>query len=826
MHLPVDDIIAPLREALAAHSNVVVHAPTGAGKTTRVPLALLAEPWLGGARIVMLEPRRVAARAAARYMAKQLGESVGETVGYRVRFDTKVAPQTRIEVVTEGVLTRLLQNDPELSGYGVIIFDEFHERSLQADLGLALDVQSGLRPELRLLVMSATLPQARVAAYLGDAPVIASDGRSYPVEVSYDRADRPAGQTLAARVASATERALRAQSGGVLVFLPGAAEIHKVVQALHKRVPPDVVLMPLYGALPHVEQDRAIAPLGDYKRKVVLATNIAETSLTIEGVRAVVDAGLVRVARFDPNSGMTRLVTTSVARDSAAQRAGRAGRVAPGICYRLWSESAHKRRPAITPPAMQTADLTPLLLELACWGVTTPTQLRWLDEPPAGAVEQAFNLLSTLGALSLDAKLTPHGREISRLPVHPRLAHMIVRAADYGGLDTAYTLAALLSEPDILPSRERTTDIQQRLNMFRSGAGQSNQWRLSGVRKMRRQLERQRPLRHRRHEAHPGGCSPGVLLAFAYPDRIAQKRAGSDVRYLLASGKGAILPSNDVLTTAPYLVVADLDGDRREARIYLAAELDADAIETHFDEQITVSDTVSWEADRDGVVARREHCLGALVLRQRTRRDITPARLATALVDGIRQSGSTRLPWTPALRQWQQRVMFLRAEQGKVWPAVDDDTLMATLEQWLQPYLAGVRRLSQLRSDTFLHALHAVLSAPQRRLLERLTPRYITAPTGSRIAIDYSASHPVLAVRLQELFGCTVTPTIMDGTVPLTLHLLSPAQRSVQITQDLANFWRRSYHDVKKDLKGRYPKHYWPDDPSTATPTRFTRRRK
>ncbi|HET7570621.1 MAG TPA: ATP-dependent helicase HrpB [Gammaproteobacteria bacterium] len=823
MHpLPIDDALPALRDALAARPDVVLHAPTGAGKTTRVPLALLNAPWLAGRRIVMLEPRRLAARAAARHMASLLGESVGATVGYRTRFDTRVGADTRVEVVTEGVLTRLLQHDPELAGYGIVIFDEFHERSLQADLGLALalDVQAALRPDLRLLVMSATLPGERIAAFLGDAPVVASPGRSFPVDVQY--LGGGSKQSTSARTAAAVERAIHEQPGGVLVFLPGAAEIRKTAALLAKRLPRDVVLAPLYGALPPAEQDKAIAPAPPGKRKIVLATNIAETSLTIEDVRVVVDCGLARVARFEPKSGMTRLTTTRIARDSADQRAGRAGRVAAGVCYRLWSELEHARLAATSTPEILDADLAPLLLELARWGVAGPADLRWLDPPPDAACAQARDLLVALDALTDDGRLAPHGRTLSEMPAHPRLAHMIVRAKSLDCGATACAIAALLAEQDVLSADARTADLQARLEALAGDQPDAPvvRARLDRVQKSARELRRRSGIK----EAAIDASKTGLLTAFAYPDRIAQRRPGSAPRYLLANGRGAYFAAPEALSKAPYLVVAELDGDPREARIYGAATLDVADLEAHFADHIVAHDAVRWDAQAAAVIARREHRLGALLLRDERLQRVDPDQVAATLIDGIRREGSAALPWTPALRQWQQRVLFLRRTLGEEWPNVEDAVLIATLEQWLAPYLAGISRLSQLETVPLHHALNALLTPQQQRDLDSLAPSHVTVPTGSRIAIDYGPDNPVLAVRLQEMFGCETTPTIAGGWVPLTLHLLSPARRPVQITQDLAGFWRSSYQDVKKDMKGRYPKHPWPDDPLHAEPTRRVKR--
>jgi ATP-dependent helicase HrpB len=767
---------------------------------------------------------------------------VGATVGYRTRFDTRIGAATRIEVVTEGVLTRLLQRDPELPEYGIVIFDEFHERSLQADLGLALalDVQGALRPDLRLLVMSATLPGERIAAFLNDAPVVSSSGRSFPVDIRYLGGGRK--PTLPARTAAAVERALAGQAGGVLVFLPGAAEIRKTAAVLAGRLPRDVLITPLYGVLPPAEQDKAIAPAPAGRRKIVLATNIAETSLTIEDVRAVVDGGLARAARFEPGSGMTRLVTLPIARDSADQRAGRAGRVAPGVCYRLWNEAEHARLAAVSTPEILEADLAPLMLELARWGVSDPGELRWLDPPPRAAWAQARDLLAALDALTDDGRLTAHGRKLGGLPAHPRLAHMIVCAEALGLGATACALAALLGEQDVMAGRARSVDLQDRLEAVMNRGNDAGDAasvvapRLARVRRTADQLwerlqsrpsgsirEESRLTRLLREEFNSSGI--GLLIAFAYPDRIARHREGDTPRYQLANGRGAYFAAPEALGRAPWLAVAEVDGDRREARIFLAAALDADDIETHFASHIEVRNAVRWDTRAGAVAARREHRLGALLLRDEPAEIVDAEQVTAVLLDAIRRAGSTALPWTPALRQWQRRVGFLRRVFGEQWPAVDDGALMTTLEQWLAPYLAGISRLSRLENVPLRHALDALLTPVQQREFGKLAPTHVTVPTGSSIAIDYALNEPVLAVRVQDMFGSDATPTIAGGRVPLTLHLLSPARRPVQITRDLAGFWRGSYQDVKKDMKGRYPKHPWPDDPLAAEPTRRAKRR-
>ncbi|HET7649266.1 MAG TPA: ATP-dependent helicase HrpB [Gammaproteobacteria bacterium] len=821
--LPIEPLLPPLRDALDTRGCAVLEAPPGAGKTTRVPLALLDADWLGGRKLVMLEPRRLAARAAASYMAQQLGETAGETVGYRVRMDNRVGPHTRIEVVTEGVLTRMLQSDPSLSGYGAVIFDEFHERSLHADLALALCVEArqALRPDLRLLVMSATLAGDAVARLLDGAPRLRSGGRSFPVVTKH--CPPPPGKRLEAAVAQVTGTALAEETGSLLVFLPGAREIRRVAELLDRQLPGDVELVPLYGDLAQAQQDAAIRKPPPGRRKVVLATAIAESSLTIEGVRVVVDSGWSRVPRFDPVSGMTRLVTVRVSRASADQRRGRAGRLEPGVCYRLWSEG--ERLEAHSAPEITQADLASLVLELAQWGAQDASQLAWLNPPPAAALSQARELLQQLGALDQSGRITAHGRRLVALPLHPRLAHMVVRGAARGAGWLACLIAALVSERDILSGPNVSADAGLRLRLLADESARADDAaRVRRVRAIARDIAGQAGVaRTDTGSSHDAG----LLLALAYPDRIAQRRPGSGARFLLSNGRGAFLPDSDPLGHAAWLAVAELDGEAREARIFLAAELDEAELRQEFAGQIQSRDVLAWDEDRQAVDAAIETRLGALLLERRASDRPDVARVAALLADAIRRKGLGVLPWTPASRNWQARVMFLHREAGNDWPAVDDAALAATLDAWLLPYLHGKSRVSHLADLPLQQALAALLDYRQQRLLDELAPTHVTVPTGSRIAIDYTSGEvPVLAVRLQELFGLAETPAIMGGRVPLLLHLLSPARRPVQVTRDLAGFWRSSYRDVRKDLRGRYPKHYWPDDPLQAEPVRGVRRKR
>lgn len=819
MPLPIDTVLPQLLQTLHSHNAAVLQAPPGAGKTTRVPLALLEQPWLQQRRIIMLEPRRLAARAAAQFMSAQLGEPVGRRVGYRMRLDSKISAATRIEVVTEGVLTRLLQNDPSLERYGCVIFDEFHERSLQADLGLALalEAQQALRPDLRLLVMSATLDAEPVAQLLDDAPLISSAGRSYPVELRY----LPPGRlSLEQHLVETILRALREESGSVLVFLPGTGEIRRLARTLSARLPKDVLLAPLYGELSQQAQDAAIAPAPAGQRKVVLATAIAETSLTIEGVRVVIDAGLSRRPAFDPVSGLTRLQTLRVSQAAAEQRRGRAGRLEPGVCYRLWAEGEQARLAAFTAPEILEADLSDLVLELAQWGALEPDAVRWLNPPPTPAWEQAKALLQQLGALTAEGRISDHGRAIKALPLHPRLAHMLIQGRELGWGRLAADLAALLSERDVL-SGSPGAAIDTRLAAIRGSGTGADRNRLQRVRRSSQALQqRNAPTLPEDNDA------AGILLAHAYPERIAQRRPGSQTRYLLANGRGAYLLANDSLQAEEFLVAAELDGDPRDARIFLAASLSRAALEQHFGAGITEQEQISWDEDAGAVQARRRQQLGALTLSDTPLSTADPEAVTTALLTGIRQHGIQALPWNKALRQWQARVLLLRRFEPTAWPAVADADLLLTLEDWLAPYLQGLTRLSHLRQVPLQQALASLLSYQQQRQLEQEAPSHITVPSGSRIALDYLAGEsPVLPVKLQELFGWQETPRIAGGKMALTLHLLSPAQRPVQVTQDLAGFWRQGYAEVRRELRGRYPKHPWPEDPLTATPARGVKRR-
>lgn len=828
--LPIDAVLPALRQALSARHEAVLEAPPGAGKTTRVPLALLDEPWLAGQGILMLEPRRLAARAAAERLAAELGERVGETVGYRIRLDSKVGPKTRIEVVTEGILTRRLQDDPALEGVGLVIFDEFHERSLDADLALALTLNGRelLRDTpLKVLVMSATLEGERLAALLDDAPVVRSEGRMFPVDLRWGRPFQP-GEFVEPRVLQTVLQALADEPGSLLVFLPGQAEIRRVAEQLGEALAgrDEVLLCPLHGELELSAQRAAIEPAPPGKRKVVLATNIAETSLTIDGVRVVVDAGLARVPRFDPGSGMTRLETQRISRASATQRAGRAGRLEPGVCYRLWSEAQHEQLPAYGTAEILQADLAGLALQLGRWGVE-PGELAWLDVPPAAAYAQARDLLDRLGALNDKGALNAHGQAMAELPAHPRIAHLLLRGQALGLGRLACDVAALLGERDIL--RGAGADLHERTALL---AGESAGNRASrGAVQRAKQLARQFRgyLRGKPSEAVADPDHPrwlGALLAFAYPDRVARQRRGGGGEYRLANGRAAQFGEPDALMKEPWLVVADLGSrqGQREERIYLAAALDAALFDSVLAEQVRVHDELDWD-EREGVLrAERQRKVGELVLSSEALPNLDAEARSRALLGLVRRKGLELLPWTPELRQWQARIALLRrldleSKGESEWPDVGDQALLASLEAWLLPYLGKVSRLAHFANLELPGILHGLLPWPLPQRLDELAPRTLQVPSGSNIRLDYSEFPPVLAVRLQELFGLADTPRIAGGRLAVKLHLLSPAQRPVQVTQDLANFWRSTYAEVKKDLKGRYPKHYWPDDPLIAEPT-------
>lgn len=821
--LPIDAVLPDVLRALADARAAVLVAPPGAGKTTRLPLALLDAPWVSGGRILVLEPRRIAARAAATQMARLLGEEPGGTVGYRVRHESRVGPRTRVEVVTEGILTRMVQEDPALDGVAAVLFDEFHERHLTADLGLALVLESRalVREDLRVVVMSATLEAAPVAALLGDAPVIVSEGRAFPVETEWRPLD--AARPPAPGIAHAVRDAWSRTSGDLLVFLPGIAEIDRVRRSLVDEAPltgAEVLL--LHGGLTLAEQDHVLRRRGA-QRRVVLSTAIAESSVTLEAVRVVIDSGLARVPRFSPRSGMTRLETTRVSQASADQRRGRAGRVAPGLCVRLWSEGAHASLPMRAVPEILEADLAPLALELACAGVADANALRWLDAPPAGALAQGRALLSELGAIDARGRVTAHGRAMAAMGIAPRLAHLVRTGAARGEATLACEVAALLAERDILhrEAAQHDADLRTRVEVLRERGrtGDVDRGRTERVRQEARALRRS--LGRDARDDDESLEDVGGLVALAFPDRIAMRRGGEGARFLLRNGRGAKLETSNALARAEFLAIADLDGDPAESRIWLAAPLDEDAVRLALGLAVVTEREVTWDAARAQVRAVERERSGALVLRERPLRDVPEDEVTGALLGAVRAAGVAMLPWSDGARALRARLAFAHTIAPETYAAMDDESLGATLDAWLRPVIGGMRKLGEVARVDLGAALLAPLAWSARAALDRLAPTHLEVPSGSRLAIDYAdPTSPVLAVRLQEVFGLAETPRIGDGRVALTLHLLSPAHRPVQVTRDLSSFWRGGYFEVRKDLKGRYPRHPWPDDPLTAPATR------
>jgi ATP-dependent RNA helicase HrpB len=867
--LPIDAVLDQLARTLASHHAAVLVAPPGAGKTTRVPLALLDAPWLKNKKIIVLEPRRIAARASAERMAHTIGERVGETVGYRVRFGSKVSRATRIEVVTEGIFSRRILDDPELTDVAAVLFDEFHERSLDADLGLALarDAQVGLREDLRILVMSATLDGARVARLLGDAPVIASEGRAFPVETRY--LGRKADAPLERQMADAIGTALRADPGSVLAFLPGAAEIRRTQNFLGERVhDASIEIVPLFGALDAAVQDRAIAPAPKGSRKVVLATSIAETSLTIEGVRIVVDSGVARVPRYEPDIGLTRLETVRASRAAVDQRRGRAGRTEPGVCYRLWDEPQTASLAAYTQPEILSADLSSLVLDLAQWGVSDPAALAFLDPPPAPALKEARSLLRELGALDGDGRITAEGESLRELALPPRLARMIVDSHRLGAGEEAAEIAAVLTERGLGGD---SVDLDARLDQFRrdrsprAGSARSlaQRWasQVAASEGANATLSSPSPPAG---EGRGGGSttavsraatptpdpserassavstpqgggeqrgsrsieaelSTGVMLALAFPDRVARNRGNGG--FVLANGRGAAVDQASALARAPYIAVAELTGTAANGRILLAAPIAQADIEARFADHIENTDEISFDRGTMALRARRKRTLHAITLSEAPMALSPSAETARVLADGLIASGLDKLPWSKPLKQWRDRVMFLRKAEGEVsqnlWPDLSDDALAVQREAWLVPALYDKTSLKEFSSGDLSDALMLLLPWELRARLEREAPTHFEAPTGTLLAIDYEAEQgPTIAVRLQELFGLGIHPSIAKGAVPLVLELLSPAHRPVQVTRDLPGFWRGSYAAVRSDLRGRYPRHPWPEDPASAMPTR------
>jgi ATP-dependent helicase HrpB len=808
--LPIDAALPALTAALSANNAAVLVAPPGAGKTTRVPLVLLDEPWAGTKKILVLEPRRLAARAAAARMASTLREQVGDTVGLRVRFGSKVSKRTRIEVITEGVFTRLVLDDPSLEGIAAVLFDEFHERSLDADLGLALarDAQQGLREDLKLLVMSATLDGARVAALLGNAPAVESEGRAYPVETRY--LGRDARERIERQMADAVERALRAETGSVLVFLPGAGEIRRTETLLKERVAaPNVDIVALYGALDAREQDRAISPSPPGRRKVVLATSIAETSLTIEGVRVVIDSGLARVPRYEPDVGLTRLETVRVSRAAADQRRGRAGRTEPGVCYRLWDEPQTGSFEAYTRPEILSADLSSFVLDLAQWGTSDPGTLAFLDPPPGAALTEAKALLTELGAIDAQGRITEEGRKLRALPLPPRLARMVVDAGEERAGMLAATIAAVITERGLGGD---DVDLRHRLDQLRRDRSP----RAEDARGMVKRWVDTAGAR-----GSGGDVSAGSILALAYPDRIAKSRGGGSGAFLLASGRGGAVDPASALAREPFLAVAELTGAAAASRIVLAAPITLPEIEARFADRIEDREAVTFDAGSASLRARRTRRLGALVLAEQVKPVMPDSDTAKTLAKGIIGIGLVRLPWSKAALQLRTRVQFLRRAEGDEWPDLSDDGLARSVAEWLESILTDKTARSDVGADELSDAIQALVPWALRRRLDAEAPTHFTAPTGSAVPIDYEAEQgPTVSIRVQELFGLAQHPAIAGGRVPLVIELLSPAHRPVQVTRDLPGFWCGSYADVKTDMRGRYPRHPWPDDPLSAPATR------
>lgn len=809
--LPIDAVLDDLSRTLEAHNAAVLVAPPGAGKTTRVPLALLDAPWAAGKKIIVLEPRRIAARASADRMAKSLRERAGETVGYRVRFGSKISRATRIEVVTEGIFTRQILDDPELPGVAAILFDEFHERSLDADLGLALarDAQTGLREDLRILVMSATLDGARVAKLLGEAPVVASEGRAFPVETRYlgRKADAPVERQMADAIASA----LRADGGSVLAFLPGAAEIRRTQNFLAERVQDaSIEIVPLFGALDAAVQDRAIAPAPKGTRKVVLATSIAETSLTIEGVRIVVDCGLARVPRYEPDIGLTRLETVRASRAAVDQRRGRAGRTEPGVCYRLWDEPQTASLMPYTQPEILSADLSSLVLDLAQWGVADPAALSFLDPPPQPAWKEAKSLLSELNALDGDGRITAEGKSLRALALPPRLARMIVDSHRVGEGEAAAEIAAIITERGLGGD---SVDLEHRRDQFRRDRSP----RAASARDLARRWAAQVAASEKAGQRDD--LSTGLMLAYAFPDRVARNRGNGS--FVLANGRGAAVEQTSSLARASYIAIGEMTGTAASGRILLAAQITEGEIERHFAEHIATVDEIFFDRGAMALRARRKRALHAITLSETTLAVSPSEETARIFADGLIAAGLDRLPWSKLAKQWRDRVMFLRKAEGDSWPDLSDDGLIARRDEWLVPALYDKVALKDVSAGDLSDALMSLLPWEMRARLEREAPTHFEAPTGSMLAIDYEAEQgPTIAVRLQELFGLNTHPSIAAGKVPLVLELLSPAQRPVQVTRDLPGFWRGSYSAVRSDLRGRYPRHPWPEDPASALPTR------
>lgn len=834
--LPIQAHLPKIRATLAAGRCAVIAAQPGAGKTTRVPLALLNEPWLENKKIILLEPRRLAAISCAGHMAGLLNERVGQTIGYHIRMDRKISQKTRIEVVTEGLFTRRIQNDPSLAGVGLVIFDEFHERNIHSDLGLALCLDSFevLRPDLRILIMSATMDTKAVSSLMGDAPVITSTGKNFPVETIYT--PLPTRQKTPVPIeticALAIKRALSEACGDILVFLPGVREILQVYSILEENLDPMIHICPLYGNLTPKEQAKAFCPSSPGERKIVLSTSIAETSITIDGVTIVIDAGLMRVPLFSPKTGMSLLSTIPVSRAAADQRRGRAGRTSKGRCYRLWSEYDHQLLKRFTRPEILSVDLCRFVLELSAWGVSDPKHLKWLDLPDEAALDQAQNLLKTLAALDEKGKITVHGKKMVSIGLHPRLSHMVIKADEKGQGFLACRIAALLEEPDILrfDTAGNDPDIRLRLDIIDALIDKTK------IRQKEFHINTgmvHRIIASEKKIAQSFGIKParinsehaGALIAHAYPDRIAKKRNHQDNTFLMSSGKGAYFTQTNSVSINEYIVASHLDGNPRNARIYLAAPYSKQDFELDFLNRFNVVQTVSWDKKTGAVQAKEVTCFDKLEVWQQVLPFADPDLACNLLIEEIQRAGLGLLPWTQKVTRLRERTAFLR-RTGRFpdLPDVSDKALEQQLEVWLKPFLSGIVSLKQLEKIDLASAFGSLLSWEQKQTIEKMAPTHILVPSGSKKPLIYSRENlcldrPILEVRIQELFGLCSTPKIVDHTIPVTLHLLSPAHRLVQVTMDLESFWKNTYKEVKKDLMGRYPRHFWPDDPLEAPAT-------
>jgi len=821
---PIDIILPELLTAIAGNRTVILSAEPGAGKTTRVPVALLGQSWLGEKKIIMLEPRRIAARRAAVYMAQMRNEKAGESIGYRIRGESRVGSGTKIEIVTEGILTRMIQDDPALPGIGIIIFDEYHERTIHADLGLALslEVQEHLRPDLRLLLMSATLDGVSISQFLGNVPIVHSDGKIFPVRLQYAPVNSDI-QQIERSAAAAVNRSLADDKGDILVFLPGQREIRRVESLLEEiRNDPSVVIHLLFGEAEYEKQQAALTPDPNGRRKIILSTNIAETSVTIEEVRVVIDSGLMRSVRFDPRRGMSGLVTATVSQASARQRMGRAGREDAGVCYRLWTEQRQNELQKFSEPEILAADLAPLVMEFAQWENAEGKGLRFPDPPPESHLNQARNLLNRLGAVSVNGTLTDHGKAMRELSVHPRLAHMLIKGKEFGFGSLACDIAALLEERDILRGEtEGDVDLASRLYELRKNDSRNAVHR-DRIRKQSERLRQQLGIRQNDDSTD----HIGMALALAYPERVGKRKDANGVRYQLSGNMTASLPAKSYVSREEYIAVGDVDGAGSDVKIFLAAAVSEEEIRKAFGDQIETTDEIFWNEKEASVVSRRVTRFGSIELSESALNGASE-KIREGMLTGIRQMGLESLPWNDEALSIKRRSEWLRKGLfvGDEWIDLSDEHLLRTAEEWLGPFLGGITKRTQLQKLDMVSIIRSIFSFQQMKELERLAPTHLTVPTGSRIALDYSGDIPILPVRLGEMFGETETPTVAGGKVKVLLHLLSPARRPVAVTQDLPSFWKNAYVEVRKDMRGDYPKHYWPENPLEAEPTRKTKKR-